>query len=159
MDILLSLVETNNLNLMTNETTKPPIWYWIAGVIALLWNAMGVNAYLDQAYMTPEKLATLPEAQQAMYSIEYPAWVTAAFAIAVFGGTIGSLLLLLRKNLAYIVLLFSLIGVIFQMSYAFANNDTDSYGPGGIIMPIMIIIIAIALVFLARKAKSNNWTR
>lgn len=30
--------------------TKPPIWFWIISVIALIWNLMGVMAYLGQAY-------------------------------------------------------------------------------------------------------------
>ncbi len=38
---------------------------------------------------------------------------------------------------------------------------TDSYevfGPGGMMMPIMVIVIAIYLVTLAAKAKANRWT-
>ena len=142
---------------MTNDSAKPPVWFWIVSAIAVVWNGMGIKAYLDQAYMTPEKLATLPEAEQAMYSIEYPAWVTAAFAIAVFGGTIGSILLLIKKKLAYTVLVVSLIGIIAQMTYAFLmDGSTDAFGPG-VLMPIMIILIGIGLVYVAKKGISNGW--
>ncbi|MEP1097252.1 MAG: hypothetical protein ABJG78_19205 [Cyclobacteriaceae bacterium] len=142
---------------MTNDSIKPPVWFWIVSGIALIWNAMGIQAYLDQAYMTPEKLSGLPEAQQAMY-IDNPAWVTAAFAIAVFGGTIASILLLLKKKLAYTVFVVSLAGILAQMSYAFfMSGATDSFGPGGMIMPIMIILAGAALVYLSKKAISNGW--
>ncbi len=143
---------------MTNESVKPPVWFWIVSAVAVVWNGMGIKAYLDQAYMTPDKLASLPEAEQAMYSIEYPAWVTAAFAIAVFGGTIGSVLLLIKKKLAYTVLVVSLIGILAQMTYAFfMSGSTDAFGPGGIVMPIMIILIGIGLVYVAKKGISNGW--
>ncbi len=141
---------------MTSDTVKPPVWFWIVSAIAVVWNGMGIKAYLDQAYMTPEKLATLPEAEQAMYSIDYPAWVTAAFAIAVFAGTIGSVLLLMRKKLAHIILVISLVGILAQMSFAFfMRGSTDSYG--GIIMPIMVILFGIGLVYVAKKGVSNGW--
>ncbi len=112
---------------MTSDSVKPPVWFWIVGVIALIWNGMGVKAYLDQAYMTPEKLAALPNPDQAMYSIEYPAWVTAAFAVAVFGGTIGSILLLFRKKSAYFVFVVSLVGILAQMTYAFFHKRLDRF--------------------------------
>ncbi|MDH5412635.1 MAG: hypothetical protein OEW87_00730, partial [Flavobacteriaceae bacterium] len=80
-------------------TVKPPMWFWIIGVIALIYNGMGINAYLQQAYNT--------ESFQAMYSAEQleliamtPAWATAAFAIAVFAGFLGCIGLLLRKKWA-----------------------------------------------------------
>ncbi len=37
---------------MTNSTNKPTVLFWIIGVVALIWNAMGVNAYIQQAYNT-----------------------------------------------------------------------------------------------------------
>lgn len=97
---------------MTTEiTNKPPIWFWITSVIALLWNAMGAYMYLIQAYNT--------ESFQAMYTSEQlemvnnaPSWATAAFAVAVFGGVLGSIGLLLRKKWAKSVFLLSLLGII-----------------------------------------------
>ena len=87
---------------MTTDSNKPNGLFWAIGVIAIIWNAMGVMAYLAQAYKT--------ESFEAMYTPEQldiinnmPAWATAAFATAVFGGVLGSLLLLLKKRLANIV--------------------------------------------------------
>ena len=73
---------------MTNSTNKPPVWFWIISVIALIWNGLGVMAYLARAFATEEMIAALPEEQQAEYLVEYPAWYTAAFAIAVFAGEV-----------------------------------------------------------------------
>ena len=125
--------------------------------MAIVWNLLGVMAFVAQMLMTPEILATLPPAEQALYA-NIPMWVNIAFACAVFGGTIGSILLLLRKTLALPVLLVSVIGVVVQMYHSFFMIDSiEVYGPGGMIMPIMVLIIAVVLVFVANKAKNSSW--
>jgi len=140
-----------------SENNKPPIWFWIAAIVALIWNAMGVNAYLAQAYMSADTLAAMSELEQGMYA-DYPAWATAAFALAVWCGALGSILLLLRKGLAYLVLVLSLLGIIVQMIYnVFMSKALEAYGPGGLVMPIMVLIIGIALVWLAKIGKARGW--
>ena len=78
---------------------KPANLFWLISTLALIWNLIGVFNYLTQAFMTDEILASLPQDQQLMYQ-EVPAWVTAAFAVAVFSGTIGAVLMLLKKKIA-----------------------------------------------------------
>ena len=80
-----------------NSTNKPPIWFWIVSVLGLVWNAMGVNAYLQQAYDT-EGYREMYTQEQLEIAANFPAWVTAAFAVAVFAGAFGCLALLLRKK-------------------------------------------------------------
>jgi len=43
---------------------KPSTWFWILGVLLLIWNAMGAMAYLGQTLITLEQLAILPEDQR-----------------------------------------------------------------------------------------------
>lgn len=141
---------------MTTQN-KPGAAFWIIAVIALIWNIMGVMAYLGQAYMTDEEKALMPEAEQALYT-DIPAWVTAAFALAVFGGLLGALALLLRKKWATPIFLISLLGIIVQMIYNFfISGAMDVYGPGGMIMPVMVLIIGFFLVWYSKKATANGW--
>ena len=120
---------------------KPANLFWLISTLALIWNLIGVFNYLTQAFMTDEILASLPQDQQLMYQ-EVPAWVTAAFAVAVFSGTIGAVLMLLKKKIATTFFILSFIGIISQMSYGLLiNENTDSYGPMGLLMPLMIISI------------------
>lgn len=141
---------------MTSNSNKPGTVFWIIAIIATIWNAMGVSAYLQQAYMTAEDIAALPAEEAALYD-NVPAWVTAAFAIAVFGGLLGCILLLLRKKLATTVFLVSLIGIIVQMIYnLFMSKALDVYGPGGAIMPIMVILIGIFLWKYASKLTAKG---
>ena len=143
-----------------SETTKnkAPKWFMVVAGVLLVWNLLGVMAYLMQVTMSPEVLAALPEAQRQLYE-NTPEWATAAFAIAVNGGALGCVLLLLRRNLAGLFLQLSLAGVLVQMFHSFfMSKSFEVFGPGGLVMPIMVIIIAVYLVMLAAKAKANHWT-
>ena len=136
---------------------KAPIGFWVFSVLALIWNLLGVMAYITQTTMTPDALQALPEAERALVAAT-PAWVTVAFAAAVFGGAAGCLLLLLRSRVAQPVLVLSLAGVLVQMGYMFLLSGAwEVYGPGRMVMPALIIVVAIFLVFFARRASRRRW--
>ncbi len=142
---------------MTNKT-KPATWFWVVSVLALLWNLMGVIAYLGDAFITEEmKMAYSPEQLAIIES--RPAWVTAAFAIAVWGGLLGCIALLIRKRWARPLLLVSLLGVVAQTGYnLFATNAAEVFGQvQGLILPLFVVIIAILLVLIAKIADRKHW--
>lgn len=150
---------------MTEQITKEaplekvaiPSWFKVVAIIALIWNLLGVLAFAGQMMLTPEMLAELPVAEQELYA-STPLWATVAFAIAVFFGALGSLLLLLKKALATPVLMFSLVGVVVQMLYAFfLSKSLEVLGPTSMIMPVIVIFIAIYLVWLSKKTQANGW--
>ena len=142
---------------MTNYLRKPTGLFWIISSMALVWNLMGVFNYLTQAFMTNEVLASLPKDQQLLYE-DVPAWVTAAFATAVFSGTLGALLLLLKKKIASTFFILSFIGIIIQMTYGLLiSENTNGYGPMGLIMPLMIIAIGGYLIWYSKKAAEHRW--
>jgi small-conductance mechanosensitive channel len=137
-------------------TSVPKMIYWISGA-ALVWNLLGVAAYVGQVTMSPEDLAALPEAQRALYE-NVPTWVTSAFAIAVNAGALGCLLLVLRKALALPVLIVSLVAVLVQMYHSFfMSNAMEVMGVAAVIGPAFVIIIGIYLVWFANDSKSKGW--
>ena len=138
--------------------SKAPKWFMIVAAVLLVWNLLGVMAYVMQVMMSPETLAALPQEQRELYE-NTPDWATAAFAVAVNFGALGCVLLLLRRNLAGLFLQLSLAGVLVQMFHSFfMSKSFEVFGPGGLVMPVMVIIIAIYLVVLAAKARTNRWT-
>ena len=142
---------------MTNSSNKPKASFWIIVIIAFIWNLMGVFAYIAQAYMSDKDLAALPENQRALYE-NVPAWVTAAFAISVFGGALGCILLLLKKKMATTVFVISFVAILAQMTYNFfMSKAVEVYGPGGMIMPIMVIIIGYFLIYYSKRAANYGW--
>ncbi len=146
---------------MTEQTTaKPPIWFWIISVIALLWNGAGVNFYLQQAYNT--------ESFQAMYTPEQleminntPSWVTAAFALAVFAGILGSIGLLLRKKWSRPLFLLSLIAILaHQIVYnIFMSGAMEEYGMSAVVLPIVTFLIGLFLLWYSRKGIAKGWLK
>jgi hypothetical protein len=143
---------------MNSSTSAAPRWFTIFAILALLWNLMGIAAFVMQATISPQALAALPEAEQALYN-NYPMWALIAFGAGVFGGALGSLLLVMKKNLAGPVLWISLIAVVIQMGYAvFIARVHELLGADALIMPVMVVVIAVYLVMLAAKAKRNGWT-
>ena len=137
---------------------KSPKWFMVVSAVLLVWNLLGAMAYILQVTMSPETLAALPDEQRQLIE-STPAWATAAFAIAVNFGVLGCVLLLLKKNLAGLFLQLSLAGVVVQMFHSFfISNSFEVFGPGGFVMPVMVIVIAIYLVTLAAKAKLHRWT-
>jgi hypothetical protein len=141
------------------ETNKPATWFWVVSAIALVWNLMGVIAYLAQVMMSPEALLALPENERALRE-STPAWSTGAFAIAVWGGTLGCILLLLRRKLATPILILSFVGIVVQMVHAiFMSKSIEVYGPGGLVMPIMVLVIGASLIWFSRKATANGWMK
>ena len=137
---------------------RAPAWFMVVAAILLAWNLLGVMAYIVQVTMSPEAMASLPDAERQIMETT-PQWAIAAFAVAVNGGALGCLLLLLKRNLAGLFLQLSLAGVLVQMFHAFFMSQSfEVFGPGGLVMPVMVMVIAIYLVALAAKARANRWT-
>jgi hypothetical protein len=132
------------------QATKTPIHLWIVGIVALLWNLIGAYDYLmtqteNEGYMsqfTPEQLD---------FFYGFPAWLVAFWAIAVWGGVLGAVLLLLRKKIAFPVLAVSFVCMVVTSirNYVFAGG-ADIVGGTGLIFSVVIFIVALALVFYAR---------
>ena len=130
--------------------------FWIIGAVALIWNLMGVMNLFMQ--MNADALAAMPEAQRAIIEGR-PAWATGAFAIAVFGGALGSLLLLLRKSAAFYLFIASLLGMLVHMiPYLGMAGSTIDFGPFEISMYILMpLVVAAFLIWYSKHAKSKGW--
>lgn len=98
---------------MSDENVSRIHWsFWAIGVFALIWNVMGTLNYLMQ--VNADSLASYQESARAII-VGRPGWATGGFAIGVFVGALGSVLLLLRKSAAYYLFVVSLIGVFVTM--------------------------------------------
>lgn len=135
-----------------------PKWYLPVAILALLWNLAGCAAYLMDVMRTPEDVAQMSAALQALYAAR-PAWAVGASAIAVWAGLAGCVGLVMRKRWATPLLIASLAGVIVQDLYLFVLNGAAvaQAVPGAFVMQGIVLLIAIALVVLARKAAAQGW--
>ena len=127
-------------------TTKTPWHLWLVGVIAVLFNAIGVfdfvmnivqgSSYMASAGMTP--------AQIAHYE-EMPAWMMVVWAVGVFGAFLASILLLLRRKLAVSVFAISLAAFLVSLVYTYVlTNGGEIMGQA---MAITSAVITALLLF------------
>jgi hypothetical protein len=134
-----------------------PVWYRVLAVLGLLWNCLGVFSYLRSVGMLGDQLAGLDPAHLAL-ARSIPAWVTGTFAVAVFAGLLGSLLMVAGKRLASPVLLLSLVAVIIQSAWVmFASNARAVEGAIALLVPACITLIAVLLVWLAAMGAARGW--
>jgi hypothetical protein len=138
-------------------TSATPNWFKPALWAALIWNLLGVFAFIMHLMMTPEMISKLPLDQQAAYS-NVPLWSTIAFAIAVFGGTLGCILLLAKNAFATPTFALSLVAIFIQQFYNFiVINSIKMLGVSAVFMPILVIVIAFLLLYLSIKSKQQGW--
>ncbi len=134
-----------------------PRSFWIIAAVALAWNLIGVAAFVAQVTTTEDALMQLPEAERMLYE-NVPVWANGVFAVAVFGGVLGSLLLLLRKSWAVPVFIASLASIFVLYYYwFFVARSIEVYGPRGLIMPAMVTVIGVLLLWYSRYASAKAW--
>ncbi|QIL03094.1 hypothetical protein G7078_10105 [Sphingomonas sinipercae] len=103
--------------------------------------------------------ATLPLDQKAMVDA-MPIWAVAAYAIAVWVGLAGTIMLLLRRKLAEPLLLVSVIAVIFTfLPYAVTPAMRDLASTNDIAMAIGIFAITWTIFWFARHSRLRGWLR
>lgn len=142
---------------MAEKTAVGVHWsFWAIGIAALIWNSMGVMNFIMQ--MNVDSLGALPESQRTMIEAR-PAWASGAFAVAVFGGALGCVLLLLRKSVAYYLFVGSLLGMIVKMSpYIGKLSSTIGLGPFEVTMFILLPLgVAGFLIWYSKQAERKGW--
>ena len=131
--------------------------FWVISIAAFIWNAMGVSAYLRQAYQTDSfKAMNTPEQLEIINRL--PSWYIAVFAAAVFASLLGCIFLLLRKEFAVTLFKLGLLAVIIQTVYnLFMNEGKENYGTFEYSMLLMIPIASIFLVWFSKNVSSKGW--
>lgn len=140
---------------MSNESVVKLHWsFWVVCVLGLLWNIGGAANYLMQT--NAEFVATLPETHRAIID-DRPFWAAGGFAVGVFGGILGCLLLLLRKSSSIYIFLISLAGILVTMIHTIniARSQISFSIFEIVIMVILPIVVALGLLWFAKYAVSK----
>lgn len=143
-----------------NETpAKTPAHLWIVGILAVLWNAVGAFDYFaTQTRMESYMANFTPE--QLEYFYGFPAWMDAAWAIAVWGSLLGSILLLLRKSLAVALFGLAILGLAVSSIYNFVlSNGLEMMGSEAAYFTAVIWVIALFLYFYSSAMSKRGVLR
>lgn len=118
---------------------------------------MGVLSYMLTQMKVEAVMSRFPPEQRAYFE-SFPSWTVAFWAIGVFGGVIGCLLLLFRKRLASHVLLASAIGTtattlggLFLLGGLEVMRETDALG-----VTLFPIAVTAFLAYYARTMSKKG---
>lgn len=145
--------------------TATPLHLWIVGGLATLWNAFGAYDYTmtrTQGAEYIEAMMHTADGEAIMAYIEsFPVWASAAWALGVWGGLAGTILLLMRHRLAVHAFAISLVGAVIGIGYQLANpsNIPEMSESINAVMPYVIIAIALALFLYARAMRAKGVLR
>lgn len=138
---------------------KPPAWFYIVGVILLLWGIMGCWAFYQHV---TKGAAMIPDATDwdRAYFAALPGWFAIDFAVAVGACLLGSVALLLRSRWALTLYWLSLIAVIIQFGYVFTATDMIAVkGVSSTIFPAFIFALGVFHIWFATLARKRGWLR
>ena len=127
--------------------------FWVIGAIGLVFNLMGCMNFISQ--MNADMVASMPEAYRAIIE-NRPVWGTGVFAMAVFGGALGSLLLLLRKSAAFYALIASLVGAI---AAQIPLVSMEGFPVEALIGGLSQVVIGAFLTWYSKRVERKGWIR
>ena len=150
---------TGTQTTQSSDTISPPVWFWVISVVALLWYLMDTSAFFMRILMTEEGINAMPENQQHLYR-DIPFWVNIVFACEAFGGTLGCIAILLKKKWALPLFTISILGTLAQTANLwFLTDAISAMGALAIVMPLVAIIIAAAMILIAKGAITKDLLR
>jgi hypothetical protein len=115
---------------------------------------IGVVAFVAQSTADLTALAKTDPYQAKIWS-DMPRWAWLAYGIAVACGLVSAINLLLRRKHAVTLSVVGVIAVLVQFAYTFFLTDVLAVrGPSSILFPLVIILLAIAQLWLGL-----NWLK
>jgi hypothetical protein len=123
----------------------------------LLWNGLGCIDYLMTETANRTYLARMP-ADQIAYMHALPEWLTGMWAIGVWGGLAGSILLLMRSRHSVVLFALSFIGAVIGLGYQVFLTDMPLSMRTGLMgmMPWVIVIITVSLLWYSWMEKDKG---
>lgn len=131
-------------------------WFIVAAVGSLLFMGLGCVSYLMHVLADP---TSLPLDQRPAFEAE-PAWVTAAYAVAVWVGLAGSILLMMRRRAAEWLLLISLVAVMVWLAgLLLVAPLRDSMSANDLIVALVVTALTWTVFWFARHSRQRGWLR
>jgi hypothetical protein len=141
----------------SGKRSSPPAHLWIVAILGTVWNGFGVFDFVMTVTANPAYLAKyVPEA--TTYFMSLPGWIVASWALAVWGGLAGSLLLLVRSKHAVTMFALALLGLFVTTVYQFilSSPPADLTTTSMLLMTLLIWAIGITLFVYARDMQRKG---
>ena len=131
-------------------------WFMPAAIASLLFMGLGCVMYLTHVLADPD---SLPLDQRSAYLAE-PLWVTAAYAVAVWVGLAGTVLLVMKRKLAEWLLLIALIAVLVWLAGLIVVAPLrENMSANDLLVAIVVTALTWTIYWFARHSRQREWLR
>jgi hypothetical protein len=136
----------------TTASTRTPTHLWIVGAVALLYSCFGAYDYIMSHMRNLKYIASSMPGVDPNVALNwmdgFPIYAKIGWALGVWGGLLGAILLLMRSRYAVHAFLVSMIGIVLSIGYqlALAPALQGADGMAMKLMPWIIMIIGAALL-------------
>lgn len=131
-------------------------WYMIAAIAALLFMSFGCVMYIMHVFAD---VSAMPLDQRAAYDAE-PAWVTGAYATAVWAGLAGTVMLLLKNRFAEPVLGVSLVAVLAWLGGLIGvSRLRETMSASDLLVAIVVTALTWTIFWFARHSRQRGWLK
>jgi hypothetical protein len=139
---------------------RAPAHLWIVGVLATLWYAFACYDYFMTQTANQAYLSKFPP-EWITYTNGLPAWTTGTWALGVWGGLAGSILLLLRSRFSVWAFALSLVAAVVGLGYQMFMTVMPASMKAGLMgmFPWLIIAIAAFLAWYSWNAEKKGLLR
>jgi hypothetical protein len=141
---------------LASNASRTPAWLRAAAALGILWNLYGAYQFVGTFTETGQAAMTAGmTASQAAVYLSLPAWISVVFAVGVFGGLAGSLLLALRRRAARPVFAVSLVGYVALLA-GDAYHGVFAAIPSQLAILAFVVLVAATLSWAAHVAASRQ---
>jgi hypothetical protein len=144
-------------------SARPPAHFWIVSTLSLFWSCFGAVDYLmSRTHNDAFFRAMMPNADPAVayaYMDSMPLYASIGWGLGVWGGLLGSVLLLMRSRYAVHAFAASILGMVLSFGYQLfiaTNVPADMKSP---VMPAVVTVIGIGLLFYSRAMSARGLLR
>ncbi|MFL6752593.1 MAG: hypothetical protein ACJ8FL_05140 [Sphingomicrobium sp.] len=131
-------------------------WFMPAAIASLLFMGLGCVSYLMHVLTDPN---SLPLDQRAAFLAE-PAWVTGAYAVAVWVGLAGSVLLVMKRKIAVPALLLSLVAVLVWLAgLVLVTPLRENMSANDLLVALVVTALTWTIFWFARHSAQRKWLR
>lgn len=140
-------------------SARVPAHLWIVGILSLLWNAFGAYDYTMSKMRNVEYLGKMGDPNTMLaYMDGMPTYAHVGWAVGVWGGLLGAVLLLVRSRYAVHAFALSFLGMILSFGGQYMGPPPPPEMTAGMMKFIPLLIMALGLVqlwYAWRESKSG----
>jgi hypothetical protein len=146
-------------------SARTPAHLWIVGILSLLWSCFGAYDYVmsnmrNMDYIRNAMPGVDPNAALAWMDA-FPIYAKVGWALGVWGGLLGAILLLIRSRYAVWAFAVSMVGIILSIGWQLAAAPSLPGADSGMakIIPFVVILLGLFLLWYSWSMEKRGVLR